>query len=117
VISTGVAGGFERLVIAKFEITSRYVNAHPSGHVISAFDHLVGTREQRRRHVETDWDGFAERNLWNIERGRLVALVRELHGQGQSLRQISKTLAAQGHLTGGGRPYTATAVQKILRGG
>jgi DNA invertase Pin-like site-specific DNA recombinase len=33
----------------------------------------------------------------------VVALVRELHGQRQSLRQISKTLAAQGHLTGGGR--------------
>src|SRR5262245_35903683 len=48
----------------------------------------------------------------------VVALVRELHGQQrQSLRQISKTLAAQGHLTGGGKPYTATAVQKMLRGG
>jgi hypothetical protein len=47
----------------------------------------------------------------------VVALVRELHGQRQSLRQISKTLAAQGHLTGGGKPYTATAVQKMLRGG
>src|SRR6516225_5105077 len=41
----------------------------------------------------------------------VVALVRELHGQRQSLRQISKTLAAHGHLTGGGRPYTVTAVQ------
>ena len=47
----------------------------------------------------------------------VVALVRELHGQRQSLRQISKTLAAQGHLTGGGRPYTATAVQMVLRSG
>jgi DNA invertase Pin-like site-specific DNA recombinase len=47
----------------------------------------------------------------------VVGLVRELHGQRQSLRQISKALAAQGHLTGGGRPYTATAVQKMLRGG
>ena len=46
-----------------------------------------------------------------------TALVHELHGQRQSLRQISKTLAAQGHLTGGGNPYTATAVQKMLRGG
>jgi hypothetical protein len=36
--------------------------------------------------------------------------------QRQSLRHISKTLAAQGHLTGGGRPYTATAVQKMPRG-
>ena len=48
---------------------------------------------------------------------QVVALVRELHRQRQSLRQISKTLAAQGHLTGGGRPYTATAIQKMLRGG
>ena len=32
----------------------------------------------------------------------VVALVRELHGQRQSLRQVSKTLASQGHLTGGG---------------
>src|SRR2546430_9840585 len=47
----------------------------------------------------------------------VVALVRELHGQRQSLRQISKTLAVQGYLTGGGKPYTATAVQKMLRGG
>ena len=48
---------------------------------------------------------------------KVVALVHELHRQRQSLRQISKTLAAQGHLTGGGKPYTATAVQKMLRGG
>jgi DNA invertase Pin-like site-specific DNA recombinase len=48
---------------------------------------------------------------------QVVALVRDLHGQRQSLRQISKMLAAHGHLTGGGRPYTATAVQKMLRGG
>jgi hypothetical protein len=34
---------------------------------------------------------------------QVVALVRELHGQRQSLRQISKTLASQGHLTGGDR--------------
>jgi hypothetical protein len=27
------------------------------------------------------------------------------------------TAFAHGHLTGGGRPYTATAVQKMLRGG
>src|SRR5262249_16889793 len=31
----------------------------------------------------------------------VVVLVRELHGQRQSLRQVSKTLASQGHLTGG----------------
>lgn len=48
---------------------------------------------------------------------QVVALARDLHRQRQSLRQISKTLTAQGHLTGGGKPYTATAIQKMLRGG
>ena len=46
----------------------------------------------------------------------MVALVRELHGQRQSLRQISKTLAAQDHLTGGaggGRPNTATYLANL----
>src|SRR5262249_44181362 len=38
----------------------------------SLFDHLVGAREQRRRHVETGWEGFAERALWNVQpRGSL----------------------------------------------
>jgi hypothetical protein len=47
-----------------------------------------------------------------------ASLIRkDVAGPRQSLRQISRTLAAQGHLTGGGRPYTATAVQKMLRGG
>jgi hypothetical protein len=32
-----------------------------------------------------------------------------------SLRKISAELAARGHLTAGGRPYVATAVQSMLR--
>jgi len=57
----------------------------------------------------------ASPNAMKVPQG--VALAHELQGERQSLRQISKTLAAQGHLTGGGRPYTATAIQKMLRGG
>jgi len=73
-------------------------------------------REAReRKRAET---GKCEGRMSYAEaRPEIVALVRELHGQRQSLRQISKTLASQGHLTGGGKPYTATAVQKMLRGG
>jgi hypothetical protein len=73
-------------------------------------------REAReRKRAET---GKCEGRMSYAEaRPEVVALVRELHGQRQSLRQIAKTLASQGHLTGGGKPYTATAVQKMLRGG
>jgi hypothetical protein len=44
----------------------------------------------------------------------VVALAKQLHADGMSLRKISATLAAQGHLTGGGKPYVASAVQALL---
>ena len=43
-----------------------------------------------------------------------VALAKELHGRRMSLRKISATLAAQGHLTANGRPYVASAVQAMV---
>ena len=48
-------------------------------------------------------------------RPEVVALAREMHRQRMSLRKISAALAEQGHVTGGGRPYTANAVQTMLR--
>ena len=44
----------------------------------------------------------------------VVALAKELHGQGVSLRKISAALAERGHLTSGGKPYVASAVQAML---
>ena len=73
-------------------------------------------RAARERKIATGGRGSG-RFAYAQRVPEVVALVHELHGQRQSLRQISKTLAAQGHLTGGGRPYTATAIQKMLRGG
>jgi hypothetical protein len=48
-----------------------------------------------------------------------VALAKQLQAGGMSLRKISAELAAQGHLTGGGKPYVVSAVQAMLatRGG
>jgi DNA invertase Pin-like site-specific DNA recombinase len=46
----------------------------------------------------------------------VVALAKELSAGGLSLRKISATLASQGHLTGGGKPYVASAVQAMLAG-
>jgi Recombinase len=80
----------------------------------SAVRHGLDSRDQARRLPH---DGPRSGRFTYAQKvPEVVALVREMHGQRQSLRQIAKTLAAQGYLTGGGRPYTATAVQKMLRG-
>jgi DNA invertase Pin-like site-specific DNA recombinase len=44
----------------------------------------------------------------------VVALAKELHSGGMSLRKISTELAARGHVTNGGKPYVASAVQAML---
>lgn len=43
-----------------------------------------------------------------------VALAKQLHAQGLSLRKISAAMAAQGHVTGSGKPHVASAVQKMI---
>jgi DNA invertase Pin-like site-specific DNA recombinase len=55
------------------------------------------------------------RKTYAETRPAAVALAKELHARGVSLRKISAELAAQGHLTGRGRPYVATAVLSMLR--
>jgi DNA invertase Pin-like site-specific DNA recombinase len=49
-------------------------------------------------------------------RPEVVALAKELRGQQMSLRKISAALADRGHLTAGGKPYVASAVQAMLAG-
>lgn len=43
-----------------------------------------------------------------------VALAKQLHADGMSYRKISVALAAQGHVTGSGKPHVASAIQKML---
>jgi DNA invertase Pin-like site-specific DNA recombinase len=43
-----------------------------------------------------------------------VSLAKGLNANGLSYRKISAELARRGHLTGGGKPHTASAVQKML---
>jgi DNA invertase Pin-like site-specific DNA recombinase len=47
-------------------------------------------------------------------RPQVVALVKQLHEQRMSLRKISAELATRGHVTSGGKPYVASAVQAML---
>jgi hypothetical protein len=44
----------------------------------------------------------------------VVALAREIHGRGVSLRKISAALAERGYLTANGKPFVASAVQTML---
>ena len=66
-----------------------------------------------RKRAETGKCGG--RKTYAETRPEAVALAKELHAQGVSLRKISAELAAQGHFTARGRPYVATAVQSMLR--
>jgi DNA invertase Pin-like site-specific DNA recombinase len=70
-------------------------------------------REARvRKRAET---GKCEgRRTYAEARPHVVELAKQLHARRMSLRKISKELARQGHLTGSGKPYVASAVQAML---
>lgn len=53
---------------------------------------------------------------YRVEAPEAVAAARELRARGLSLRAISAALADRGLLTGGGKPYNATSVAKMLSG-
>jgi DNA invertase Pin-like site-specific DNA recombinase len=73
-------------------------------------------RAARERSVAAGGRGTGR---WRYDEARpeVVALARELHGQGLSLRKISAALAERGHLTARGRPYVASAVEIMLKRG
>ena len=43
-----------------------------------------------------------------------VTLAKQMHADGLSYRKIAAELALFGHLTGGGKPHAASAIQKML---
>jgi hypothetical protein len=46
----------------------------------------------------------------------IVALAKQLRAGRLSYRKISAELANRGHVTAGGRPYVASAIQLMLQG-
>lgn len=72
-------------------------------------------RAARQRAVEAGGRGTGRRR-YDEARPEVVALARELQARGLSYRKISAALAVGGHLTGGGKPFAASAVQKMLEG-
>jgi hypothetical protein len=43
-----------------------------------------------------------------------VALAKQFKAEGLSYRKIAARLALEGHLTGSGKPYVASAIQIML---
>jgi DNA invertase Pin-like site-specific DNA recombinase len=70
-------------------------------------------RAARERKVAAGGRGTGR---WRYDEARpeVVALARELHEGGMSLRKISRTLAERGYLTGNGKPFVASAMQTML---
>jgi hypothetical protein len=73
---------------------------------------LKGARDRVRRRT-----GKCEGRKSYAERdANMVALAKEIKGQGGrvSLRDVAAALAAEGHTTPSGKPYSASAVASML---
>jgi DNA invertase Pin-like site-specific DNA recombinase len=75
---------------------------------------LVAKLKAARDRKKADTGKCGGRRSYLEARPEVVAQVKELSAGGLSLRKISAALAAQGHLTSGGKPYVASAVQAML---
>jgi len=76
---------------------------------------LVAKLKAARMRQKADTGKCGGRRRYAEVRPEVVALAKELHAHGMSLRKISTELAARGYLTAGQRPYVATAVRSMLR--
>jgi DNA invertase Pin-like site-specific DNA recombinase len=74
---------------------------------------LKAARDRKRK--ETGKCGG--RKSYSEARPEVVAVAKELSAQRLSYRKIAAELARRGHLTANGRPYVASAIQAIIRGG
>jgi DNA invertase Pin-like site-specific DNA recombinase len=77
---------------------------------------LVAKLKQARDRKKAETGKCGGRKSYAEIRPETVALAKQLQASGLSLRKISAALAAQGHLTGKGRPYVASAVQAMIGG-
>ncbi len=75
---------------------------------------LVAKLKAARDHIKAKTGKCGGRKSYAEARPDVVALARQLKAERLSYRKISAALAAQGHITGGGRPYAASAVQAML---
>jgi hypothetical protein len=94
-----------------------HADARPSGlGAIAQFDKasLLAKLKAARDRKRLATGKCGGRQSYLEARPDVVALAKQLQAGGMSLRKISVELAPQGHLTGGGKPYVASAVQVML---
>jgi DNA invertase Pin-like site-specific DNA recombinase len=83
--------------------------------IAGAFSQLEKTRLVAKLRAAREAKGaYGGRKSYAVAMPQTVALAKELHAGGLSYRKISAALAAQGHLTSGGKAHVASAVQKML---
>ena len=75
---------------------------------------LVAKLKAARDHMKTKTGKCEGRKGYAEKMPDTVAAAKQLHAAGMSYRKISAALAEQGHVTGGGKPHTASAIQKML---
>lgn len=73
---------------------------------------LKAARDRKREKGER----YVGRKPYALKYPKTVALAKQMHAEGLSLRKIGAALAEQGHLTGGGKQHDAVAVRKMLAG-
>lgn len=75
---------------------------------------LVAKLKAARDRKKAESGKCGGRKTYAEARPAVVELVKELARQRIAYRKISAELARQGHLTGGGKPYAASAIQTML---
>ena len=75
---------------------------------------LVAKLRAARERKKAETGKCGGRKTYSEAMPATVALAKHLQAQGLSYRKISAELAAQGHVTGSGRPHVASAIQKML---
>jgi DNA invertase Pin-like site-specific DNA recombinase len=77
---------------------------------------LVKKLRDARKRKRAETGKCAGRKSYAEARPDTVALAKQLKGDGLSYRKIATALAARVHVTGSGKQYVASAVQKMLLG-
>jgi DNA invertase Pin-like site-specific DNA recombinase len=75
---------------------------------------LVAKLKAARDRQKADKGKCEGRRSYSEARPEVVEMAKQMSAQRMSLRKISAALAEQGHLTSGGKPYVASAVQAML---
>jgi DNA invertase Pin-like site-specific DNA recombinase len=75
---------------------------------------LVGKLRAARERKKAQTGKCGGRRTYAEARPEVVALAKQMQGERLSYRKIAAELALQGHVTAGGRPYVASAIQAML---